>query len=427
MNCKCKKVSPVLRVLRAGLFKVVAALSALAVRMNYCIVRRRIRNRPAGTKIRVLFLVNEIAKWKTQSLYDLMEENENYEPVVGVTIADIDRNLSDVEQQAKMDKTVAFFENKGMHTIRLYDAKTKTVADLGPMGIDVIFYQQPYVLLDEQKPQITSFSALTCYVPYYVPDYGSRHFDYEFEFHKNVWRYFILNESLARAYRRFGWLEGYAGKILGLGHPCLDYYHLHGNAFRDDNVVIYAPHWAFAHPKNENLENYSTFLWNGEAILEYAKQHQEFKWVFRPHPSLSMVLKKSGAWSEEKIAAYWNEWSTVGTVSKDDDYQALFMKSKALITDCGSFLLEYFATGKPLIHLISSNVKMQPIAILKPYFDSWYRVHDLTEMEQVFRLVLEQGQDPMREDRCKVLKRAGLTGNYAAKRILDYLDATLSS
>ena len=411
--------------LRAALFKIAAAISALAVRMNYCIVRRRINNRHSGTKICVLFLVNEIAKWKTQSLYDLMDESEGYKPVIGVTIADIDRHLSDVEQQAKMDNTVAFFERKGMNTVRLYAARTKKVTAFSSIGVDVVFYQQPYIIIKDQEPHIASFSVLTCYIPYYVPDYGTRSFDYGFECHKNLWRYFILNESFARAYRRFGWLEGYAGKILGLGHTCLDYYHLHGNAFVDDNIVIYAPHWAFDHPMNENLENYSTFLWNGEVILEYAKHHREFKWVFRPHPSLSIALRNSGVWSEEKIATYWREWSDVGTISKDDDYQALFMKSKALITDCGSFLLEYFATGKPLIHLISSNVKVQPIAITKQYFDSWYKVHNLQEMVKTFETVLERGEDPMREIRLLALQRAGLFDSFSAGKILNYLSKML--
>lgn len=414
-----------LRAIRSVLFKIVAAVHALAVRTNYSIVQKRIRKCASRKTINVLFMVNETTKWKAQSLYDLMEADAKYNPIMGITVADTDRNLSDVEQQDKMDRVAAFFEGRGMRTVRLYDARTKTVVNLGSLDVDVVFYQQPYVILDEHQPQIVSYSALTCYIPYYVPDYGSRHFDYEFEFYKNVWRYFILNKSFARAYHRFGWLEGYAGKILGLGHTCLDYYHLHGNAFSDENIVIYAPHWAFAHPKNENLENYSTFLWNGEAMLEYAKNHREFKWVFRPHPALSMALQRSGVWSEEKIAAYWHEWATIGTISKDDDYQELFMKSKALITDCGSFLTEYFATGKPLIHLISADAKIQPISITKPYFDSWYKVHDLAEMAEVFETVLERGEDPMREERLAVLQRAGLSDHYAAEKILVYLNHTL--
>ena len=284
-----------LRVVRGLLFRVSAALTALAIRASYGIVRRRIRQRKANGKIKVLFMVNEPSKWKTQSLYDLMKESGRYEPVIGVTVMDIDRHLSDAEQQAKMNHTAEFFANRGMSVVRLYDAQNKKVFPVSQFYADIVFYQQPYVLLRDHQPDVVGFDALTCYVPYYVTNYGTRHFDYEFGFHKQVWRYFILNEDFARAYRRFGWLEGYAGKILGLGHTGLDYYYLHRDERCDEGYVIYAPHWAFDHPGNKNLENYSTFLWTGEAILEYAKKHPEFKWVFRPHPSLKVALRNCGA------------------------------------------------------------------------------------------------------------------------------------
>ena len=395
-----------MRIIRGTLFRIAAAITALAIRANYAIVRRRIKRRAKGAKIRVLFMVNQIEKWKTQSLYDLMEENGAYEPMIGITIMDIDRHLSDEHQQKKMDATAAFFENKGLRTVRLYDACKKSVRTPKDIGADVVFYQQPYVILHEHQPNVVSFDALTCYVPYYVTNYGTRHFDYE--------------EDFARAYRRFGWLEGYAGKILGLGHTGLDYYYLHREECVDDNVVIYAPYWSIDHPGNENLENYSTFLWSGEKILEYARSHQEFKWVFRPHPSLKMALRSIKVWDERKIDAYWEEWSKFATVSKNDDYQALFMRSKALITDCGSFLIEYFVTGKPLIHLISSTVKVQPIAAARPYFDSWYKVHDEAEMLKIFETVIEKSEDPMKDIRQNVLCKAGLADNYAARRMLDY-------
>ena len=413
------------RIVRTLLFKVVSALTALAIRANYRIVRRRIRRRKVGDKIRVLFMVNEISKWKTQSLYDLMKESGRYEPVIGVTVMDVDRHFSDVDQQIKMNRTAKFFEDRGMRVIRLYDAQEKTVTAIKQFGADVVFYQQPYVMLQEHLPDVVSYDALTCYVPYYVTNYGTRHFDYEFRFHKQVWRYFILNEDFARAYRRLGWLEGYAGKILGLGHTGLDYYYLHKDERCDEGIVIYAPHCSIDYPGNENLENYSTFLWNGEAILEYAKNHPEFKWVFRPHPSLKVALRRCGAWDDKKIESYWEKWAKIAIVSRDDDYQALFLKSKALITDCGSFLIEYFVTGKPLIHLISSTVKVQPISVAKHYFDTWYKVHDLKEMAKTFETVLERGEDPMRKERLTALHRAKLADNYAAQNLLEYLDTCL--
>ena len=148
--------------------------------------------------------------------------------------------------------------------------------------------------------------------------------------------------------------------------------------------------------------------------------------MFRPHPSLKIALRNSQAWEDRKIEAYWEEWAKFATISKNDDYQSLFMHSQALITDCGSFLIEYFVTGKPLIHLISPTVKVQPIECAKTYFDSLYKVHNLKELGDVLKAVLEEGKDQMREARLSALRRAGLADNFAAKKIISYLNNELS-
>ena len=43
------------------------------------------RRKPRGEKIRVLFIVSEIAKWKEQSLYEAMERTGEFEPIVGLS------------------------------------------------------------------------------------------------------------------------------------------------------------------------------------------------------------------------------------------------------------------------------------------------------------------------------------------------------
>lgn len=414
------------RIIRAAFFRIEAVAKILALRAAYAHVLCRIRARKPGTKIRVLFLVSEVSKWKAQSLYDLMVKAENYDPLIGITLADFDGHLSEVEQREKMVRTQKFFEDKGMPCVMMYDVEKKDVREVRELNADIVFYQQPYVIFPAHMPRIVGLTALTCYIPYYVTNYGTRHFDYEMEFHKEVWRYFILSEGFARAYRRGAWFFAYAGKLLGIGHTGLDYYYLNKKKVKtDEKMVIYAPHWSFSHPKNENLENYSTFLWTGERILDYAKRHPELKWVYRPHPSLKYALSRTGVWSEEKIAKYWADWAQVGTVSTGGDYQHLLLESKAMITDCGSFLPEYFVTGKPLIHLISKDVKVKPISVSKCYFDTFNKVTSEDQIETVLDDVLIKDVDSKQKDRACVLQETGLSDCYAAQNILDYLERIL--
>lgn len=414
-----------LKLVRGFLLRLEVATRILAIRCSYAMVLRRIRNRPADEKIRVLFLVNEISKWKAQSLCDLMMESGAYEPMIGITLADIDDRLSDVEQRAKMATTRKFFAEKGMKTVDMFDCDLKTVRTIDEVGADVVFYQQPYVFFNKHLPFPVSFKALTCYIPYYVTNYGTRSFDYEYDFHKEIWRYFILSEGFARAYRHGAWFFNYAGKLLGLGHTGLDYYHLHKDVQTDQQMVIYAPHWSFGHPRNVNNENYSTFLWTGRSILAYALKHPEIKWVFRPHPSLAFALRQSRVWTEKEIADYWAAWQKVGTLSTGGDYQRLILESRAMITDCGSFLIEYFVTGKPLVHLISKDVKVQPIAVSKEYFDSFYQVKSEEDLTHVLDEVISGARDPRREERLAVLKKSGLLDCSAAKNILRHLNKML--
>ena len=66
--------------------------------------------------------------------------------------------------------------------------------------------------------------------------------------------------------------------------------------------------------------------------------------------------------------------------------------------------------------------KVQPISIARHYFDTWYKVHDLVEMLNTFKTVLESGSDPMQEIQLNALRRAGLSNNFAAKSILEHLN-----
>ena len=276
----------------------------LALRARYAHVLRRIRRRAKGTPVRVLFLVNETSKWKCQSLYDAMEKSGRYEPVIVVTQADVDWYLPDVVRRKNYDATVQFFKERRMHVEDGFDWNTRGLKCLFDFSPDIVFYQQPYRYGETHRPDFAALEALTCYVPYYVPNYGDIEVDYGMFFHKCLWRYIILDKEWKRLFARKNHFWSYAGKIVGLGHTMLDNLPYPTDEIPSDGCVIYAPHWSIDHPKNDNFENYSTFLWTAKPILEYAKAHQQIKWVFKPHPRLRFTLERTGAWSNEEIEAY---------------------------------------------------------------------------------------------------------------------------
>ena len=185
------------------------------------------------------------------------------------------------------------------------------------------------------------------------------------------------------------------------------------------NFVIYAPH----HSIVATTLYYSTFPWSGKYILEWAKFHPEFKWVFKPHPRLKTSLVQSKIMSEEEIEEYYNEWEKIGTY-QNDDYFDIFMNSKCLITDCGSFLTEYLPTEQPVIHL--RNPKAQHYtATNKLIMDSYYKAYNTIELEEWLDRILIKQEDPKKSERLDILKTLDIKTS-ASNKIIDEIKIDLN-
>lgn len=387
------------------------------VRFRIKRVLRDVAMRPMPWK--ALFLVNEEAKWKCESLYNAMKERpEFWRPCIGVTIADGDEYLSGEKGREKYRTAKSFFVWRGYDVVDMWDfaiGKAKAPRDL---GADIVFYQQPWGIPPAQSPLYAGKSALTCYVPYYVSNYFVPDFEMLGNFHVWLWRYFTVNESWAE--RLSGTGRHHCGKVVGLGHPMLDM--LQGMPPpKDDGYVIYAPHWSVVHPDNPNEEHYSTFLENGEAILEWAKNHPSVKWAFKPHPTLHKVLVHSGIWSADRVKSYYAQWEKIGRVCYGGEYPDLFAESRAMITDCGSFLVEYASTGRPIIHLVSDSLKAEVPPASKRLFETFYRLYAPYSLEGTASDVILRGIDPNREERMRAYRAFSAGGGSAGRRIEEYL------
>lgn len=386
---------------------------------NYPKIINDIKQNP-DKKIKVLFLVNEISKWKTQSLYDLMIKSENFEPAIALTIADRQKRLSKEEKIKCLDENYEYFTRHGMKCIFVWNKEKNKALPLDKPGAKIVFYQQPWFLPKIQQPAVVSKYALTCYVPYFVPNYGILSMDCR-DFHKFLFRNYVLNKDWEEIYKEyFG--EVYGANIRSVGHTMLDRFCLNRNTVTPDNCVIYAPHWSVPYEGNRNDENYSTFLWFGKIMLNYAQNHPEIKWVFKPHPTLKFALKKTKLFTDSEIENYYNEWAKIGQVCETGDYTEIFLKSKAMITDCGSFLIEYFCTGKPVIHLISDFCKAVPPAPSRKILNTFYQVRNTGELYNELDNILRRNNDYKKDERLKVLKKLNLDNCCAAQNIMTDLE-----
>ena len=394
-------------------------------RLRYSNVLRRLQDRRGEEPYKVLFVTGTPSKWKCQSLYDLMERSDRYDPWICQTICDVEKSMNHAERTTHLEKSKSFFKNRGMKYVEAYSRDREEWIDLNDFHADIVFYNQPWSVSDNQLPHCVAKTALTFQVPYYVPNYGDVDFDVKTPFQRTLFGYCAINKSWAEFYQKNVSYGLFAGRILPVGHTALDPFYLNRGKYSVKGTVIYAPHWSIDCPGNENTENYSTFLTTGRAMLKFAKAHPEIKWVFRPHPTLRTVLARTGIWSVDEIESYYADWAAIGLLSVGGGYEQLLMESAVMITDCGSFLMEYACTGNPIVHLISSTCKVKPI---KPSADLWatyYQVRTLEELDAVLNEVVVRRQDPKREERLAKVRESGLLDTYAARNILNVLDQLL--
>ena len=327
------------------------------------------------------------------------------------------KTYSKKEIELRFENQINYFKAKGMEVVVGYDIDNHKQIPLKTFKPDIVFYQQHVGICKENNIKRVMRYALTAYVPYNVPNYGNACYDYNV-FCSQLYRFYTLNNAMKNYYIET--INPSIANIVEVGHTALDYFYLNKGAKRQEHV-IYAPHFSIMHPEVKNEFYYSTFNQNCDIILEFAKQHPEISWVFKPHPNLKESLKKMKI-PNECIEAYYNEWKSIGKVCEDSDYQELFINSKAMITDCGSFLTEYFCTGNPLIHLVNPLSINWSCEAMRPMFETFYKVDNNNELIDVLQQIIINGDDYKKTLREKTSNKYAFANTYAAQNIKKDLD-----
>lgn len=375
-------------------------------------------------KIKVVFLINESSKWKMDALFRALSKDSRYKPLVLLTCADIDWQLDKEAKKAKLEANRDFFDRHGIEYEVAYDYEMDESIPLDRFHPDVVFYQHPWGIAHNQNPCEVSKYALTFYVPYFLPTYGIPDMEYRQDLHRCIFRYIVLNQGWADYYEKYKGRFLYAGEFLPVGHPMLDVYRQMASKNTGsitDGWVIYAPHWSIPHPQNQNPMNLSTFLELGKPMLDYALRHPEVKWAFKPHPSLRIVLYK--ILPRQEVDDYYEKWERLGKACYTGDYVDLFFESRALITDCDSFLVEYAFTGNPIIHLKRDGYNVGSVSPLVDLFETYYKVDDTSQLDAVLDDVVLRRNDSQRQSRLDVMRKLGLGTHDTSSEIVSNLNS----
>lgn len=313
-------------------------------------------------KIRVAFLVVENQKWSAQSVYDAMAESQRFDPLLlaSTHVENTPSGSGRAGLRTALEENIAFAHRRGLRVEPAYDRNTTRFIPLSSYVPDIVFYEQPYGLPAEHCPATVSRFALTCYIPYGYGIYLARNSGQKYQagFSEYIWKTFVESEDFLRFSGNTRLLRD--SSFVPTGYPKMDCLRQSGGSLNGEPKeglrpkIVFAPHHAI---DPHHQDSYGTFPWSGLWMLEQARARAEIKWVLKPHPKLKDALVQSGVMAARQVDEYFHAWETLenAEVVTGGDYIDAFMGSDALITDSGSFLMEYMLTGSPILLLVSST------------------------------------------------------------------------
>lgn len=105
------------------------------------------------------------------------------------------------------------------------------------------------------------------------------------------------------------------------------------------------------------------------------------------------------------------------SIDTSSDYLNTFYHSDCLITDTSSIVPEYFLTGKPIIYCFRENSRFI-FDRHETYGEGMYWVKTWEELKKTLSM-LENGEDPIKEKRQKLIEKYFEKNGTAGKKIVD--------
>lgn len=363
--------------------------------------------------IKVLFVLNDISKWKSESLYQKMVLNERFEPILGVTFR---RGESVSAMSRKALDVIAYLESRNYDYIELTEV-------LKPFP-DIVIYTEPYGgAVPKEQSLFKYWNSLFINIPYSC---NTTHLPINYHARVQECAWIDCYESktaLEDAYRYIG-NKRKNMKLTGL--PMLDILLSPSDSdpWKKQDVekkrIIWAPHHSLGGFKEESII-YGNFLDTCDYMFDMAvKYAKKVQFAFKPHPLLREKLNV--VWGTEKTNDYFEKWVNLenGQLS-EGMYTDLFKNSDAMIHDSSSFMVEYQVINKPLLFIVRNEED-----ILRDFnrfgeraFYSQKLAHRKEDIEE-FILEVINGIDIKQKEREKLISEEVLpfNNNEAADNII---------
>ena len=306
---------------------------------------------------------------------------------------------------------------------------------------DLVFFQNPY---DSTRPKqyhstnLKRYNIKFAYVPYGLEvGGGSDNIQWQYNQHvqKEAWRVFARSNRHKEMFRKY--CDSRAKNVVVTGHPKLDLLIKAKNTqaslmprseFDNKRIVLWSSHFTVGNPPLL----WSTYQLFSEYIFKYFMESKSMVLIFRPHPLFFSRMRNEGILTESQEAEFKVRLNECPNVILDENpsYIDSFLLSDALMSDAGSFLLEYLPTENPILYL--ENPNGPGLNEEGSIVDSYYVARRISDISK-FLTMIDKGQDPLRNERLSrisefLYKMDGMAGNRIKEHVLSALanDAKLN-
>lgn len=233
--------------------------------------------------------------------------------------------------------------------------------DVNSFKPHVTLIQNPY---EETRPDNLKIDRLKkagtriVYIPYGLELGGGAwniSVQYDSILHRSAWKIFARSErhkTMFGKYCRVG-----NDHVHVVGHPKFDLPNkricdcvtteLKGK-IAGRKILLWTPHFSVGDPPA-----WSTFNLYSDFIFSEMHRRSNLFLLIRPHPLFFKAMGQYKLWDSEAEKSFREMVKESDNLGLDEcsEYSEAFMVSNALMTDVGSFLLEYLPTKKPLLYL----------------------------------------------------------------------------
>ena len=374
----------------------------------------------SGERLKAVFLVSNVSMFPAKPLFDVMLYDDMFDPVVTV-IPDLRwQDGSHVEMMDACRRSLSV----DIPAERLLVARQDELGRWQDVLNDatIVCYPSPYELSNfRYNPRYAvgrDFLPICVNYGYYRSIYDR--FVMGMVNYACMWKAFFECDETMDEYAKHSILKGI--NAVKVGYVKMDALADIKTESHVRKRILIALHHSVDGGMNKKL-SLANFVRYADYFMQLPDRYPEIDFVFRPHPFLFKVIARPEMWGVERVEGYVERLRKKSNVIWSDggDYFREFAESDGCIQDCGSYLVEYFYTGKPCCYMLKSpeDIESKFAPLGRKCLEHCYIAYGTDAIDGFVRDVIMSGDDPKAAARAEFAKTVTVNHPHAADRALE--------